>query len=157
VTVTPPETSLTTGGLPVRVLLAEDNTLNRRLVTLILAKIGIRADVASNGRQAVEMFRRRPYDLVFINCRLPELDGFAAAREIRCLEPPGRRVPIVAINADTLPGSRELCVLAGMDGSIGRPVKRAEILSALSQWLKLPAPAPPAVSAAIVNLSCNPK
>ena len=137
-TVSRPETALTLQGIPVRILLAEDDSLHRRLATLILAKIGIRADVASNGRQAVEMFQRRSYDLVLMNCRLPELDGFSAAREIRCLEPPGRRVPIVAINAEALPGSRELCVLAGMDASIAKPVKRAEILSALSQWLKLP-------------------
>ena len=122
-------------GLTVRVLVAEDNAVNQKVATLMLGKLGIRPDVAANGREAVEMFEMTPYDLIFMDCQMPELDGYAASREIRSRERHGRRVAIVAMTAEAMEGSRELCIAAGMDDYISKPVKRDEMCEALRKWL----------------------
>jgi signal transduction histidine kinase/DNA-binding response OmpR family regulator len=122
-------------GLAVRVLVAEDNPVNQRVATLMLGKLGIRPDLAANGREAVEMFEMTPYDLIFMDCQMPELDGYAASRKIRSREQPGRRVTIVAMTAEAMEGSREVCLEAGMDDYISKPVKRGEISEALRKWL----------------------
>ena len=79
-------------ALGIRVLVAEDNPVNQRVAVLMLGKLGIRPDVAANGREAVEMCETTPYDLIFMDCQMPELDGYAASREIRSREGGGRRV-----------------------------------------------------------------
>jgi signal transduction histidine kinase/CheY-like chemotaxis protein len=122
-------------GLPVRVLVAEDNPVNQRVAVLILEKLGIRPQVAANGREAVEMFERTPFDLIFMDCQMPELDGYAACREIRSREGRERRVTIVAMTAEAMEGARELCIEAGMDDYISKPVKRGEVSEALRKWL----------------------
>jgi CheY-like chemotaxis protein len=122
-------------GLAVRVLVAEDNVVNQRVAALMLGKLGIRPDLAANGREAVEMFEITPYDLIFMDCQMPELDGYAAARKIRSREQPGRRVTIVAMTGEAMEGSREVCLEAGMDDYISKPVKRNEICEALRKWL----------------------
>lgn len=119
----------------VRVLVAEDNPFNQKVVILTLGKLGIRPDVAANGREAIETFATTPYDLIFMDCQMPELDGYAASREIRSRERNGRRVTIVAMTAEAMAGSRELCIEAGMDDYIAKPVKRDEIFDALRRWL----------------------
>jgi two-component system sensor histidine kinase/response regulator len=124
-------------GLSVRVLVAEDNPVNQKVAVLMLGKLGIRPDVAANGREAVEMFEMTPYDIIFMDCQMPELDGYAACREIRSREGRGRRVTIVAMTADAMEGSRELCIEAGMDDYISKPVKRGEMSEALRK-LNLP-------------------
>jgi CheY-like chemotaxis protein len=121
-------------GLAVRVLVAEDNPVNQRVAVLMLGKLGIRPDLAASGREAVAMFEKTPYDLIFMDCQMPELDGYAASREIRSLEPSGRRVTIVAMTAEAMEGSRELCIDAGMDDYIAKPVKRDEIFEAIRKW-----------------------
>src|ERR1019366_6919205 len=122
-------------GLSVRVLVAEDNAVNQKVAVLILGKLGIRPDLAANGREAVEMFEMKPYDLIFMDCQMPELDGYAASREIRRRERRGRLVTIVAMTAEAMEGSRGLCLDAGMDDYISKPVKRSEICEALRKWL----------------------
>jgi signal transduction histidine kinase/DNA-binding response OmpR family regulator len=122
-------------GLSVRVLVAEDNAVNQRVAVLILGRLGIRPDVAANGREAVQMFEMKPYDLIFMDCQMPELDGYTASREIRSRERNGRRVAIVAMTAEAMEGSRELCIEAGMDDYISKPVNRDEISEALRKWL----------------------
>jgi two-component system, sensor histidine kinase and response regulator len=124
-------------GITVRVLVAEDNPVNQKVASLILGKLGIRPDLAPNGRQAVDMFEKGSYDLIFMDCQMPELDGYAAAREIRLREKIGRRVRIVAMTAEALAGSRELCLEAGMDGYIAKPVKFDEVFKAIEEWLRL--------------------
>jgi CheY-like chemotaxis protein len=118
-----------------RVLVAEDNPVNRKVAVLILGRLGILPDLASNGRQAVEMFETAPYDVVFMDCQMPELDGYAACREIRNRELPGQRAPIVAMTADAMEGSRELCIAAGMDDYISKPVKPGDLRGALQKWM----------------------
>jgi two-component system sensor histidine kinase/response regulator len=122
-------------GRTVRILVAEDNPVNQKVAVLMLGRLGIRPDVAANGREAVEMFEMNPYDIIFMDCQMPELDGYAACREIRSREGRGRRVTIVAMTADAMEGSRELCIEAGMDDYISKPVKRGEISAALRKWL----------------------
>jgi len=121
-------------GLFPRVLLAEDNPVNRQVATLMLGKLGIRPDVAVNGREAVEMFGVSPYDLIFMDCQMPELDGYAATREIRSRERHGRQVKIVAMTAEVMEGTRELCIEAGMDDYISKPVQRDQMIEALRKW-----------------------
>jgi CheY-like chemotaxis protein len=100
-----------------------------------LGKLGIRPEVAANGREAVEMSKMTPYDLIFMDCQMPELDGYAACREIRSREGRGHRITIVAMTAEAMGGSRELSIEAGMDDYISKPVKHSEISEALRKWL----------------------
>jgi signal transduction histidine kinase/PleD family two-component response regulator len=122
-------------GRTVRVLVAEDNPVNQKVAVLMLGRLGIRPDVAENGRKAVEMCDRTPYDLIFMDCQMPELDGYAASREIRNREQSGRRVTIIAMTADAMEGSRELCIAAGMDDYICKPVARDDLVQVVRKWL----------------------
>ena len=81
----------------------------------LLEQRGLTVDVAANGREALEMFDRERYDAIFMDCQMPELDGYASTREIRAREGEGRHTPIVAMTASTLPGDTERCLAAGMD------------------------------------------
>jgi CheY-like chemotaxis protein len=123
------------GGLPVRVLVAEDNIVNQKVAVRMLEKLGMRPDLAANGQEAVEMFGLVPYDLIFMDCQMPEMDGYAAAREIRRQEGPHQHVAIVAMTAEVMAGSREQCVEAGMDDHIGKPVKMELLFEALRKWV----------------------
>ena len=120
---------------PVRVLVAEDNVVNQRVAASMLERLGIRADLAADGKEAVEMFGLAPYDLVFMDCQMPEMDGYQASREIRRREGSGRRAAIVAMTAEVLAGSRESCMAAGMDDHISKPVKLEDIFYALCKWV----------------------
>jgi CheY-like chemotaxis protein len=117
-----------------RVLVAEDNVVNQRVATRMLERLGARADVAANGLEAVQMCDLVPYDAVFMDCQMPEMDGYAAAREIRSRERGGRRVTIVAMTADALAGAREQCLLAGMDDYIAKPVRLDDLADMLRKW-----------------------
>ena len=119
-----------------RVLVAEDNAINQKVATRMLAKAGCRVDVAADGREAVQMFRRLPYDIVFMDCQMPEMDGFEATAEIRRIESgQDRRTPIVALTANAMQGVRESCLAAGMDDFISKPVDESRLRSALTRWL----------------------
>jgi len=117
-----------------RVLLAEDNAVNLKLGLRILEKMGCRVDAAGNGREAVEMAARFPYDLIFMDCRMPEMDGYQASRTIRLRPPAGGRVPIVALTAHAVSGAREECLDAGMDDYVTKPVRPADLERMLQRW-----------------------
>ena len=123
------------GGLPVRVLVAEDNIVNQKVAARMLEKLGIRPDLAANGREAVGMVGLLPYDLIFMDCQMPELDGYAATLEIRRREGPNQHVPIVAMTAEVLAGCREQCLAAGMDDHLPKPVKMEFLFEALRKWV----------------------
>jgi CheY-like chemotaxis protein len=119
---------------PIRVLVAEDNVVNQKVAIRMLEKLGLRADVAGNGREAVEMLRILPYDIVFMDCQMPEMNGYEAIGEIRHREHPNRHVPVIAMTADAIAGSRERCIEAGMDDYIAKPVKMEALIDALKRW-----------------------
>jgi signal transduction histidine kinase/DNA-binding response OmpR family regulator len=121
-------------GWPIRVLVAEDNVVNQKVAVRMVERLGLRADVAANGRETVRMFEMLPYDLVFMDCQMPEMDGYAAAREIRRREGPDRHVAIIAMTAEVMAGCREQCLAAGMDDFIGKPVTMGALFEALRKW-----------------------
>jgi signal transduction histidine kinase/ligand-binding sensor domain-containing protein/DNA-binding response OmpR family regulator len=129
-------------GWPIRVLVAEDNVVNQKVALCMLERLGLRADVAANGRETVRMFELLPYDLVFMDCQMPEMDGYQATQEIRRREGPGRRVAIVAMTADAMAGCRERCLGAGMDDFIAKPVAMEALFEALRKWAPVKEPAP---------------
>jgi len=124
-------------GTHVRVLVAEDNAVNQKVAVRMLERMGIRADVAANGREAVEMMRMMHYDLIFMDCQMPEMNGYEAATEIRRREGSERRTVIVAMTAEALEGSREQCLASGMDDYIPKPVKPESLVETLRKWVPL--------------------
>ena len=124
-------------GNHLRVLVAEDNVVNQKVATRMLERMGMRADVAGNGREAVEMTRMIPYDLIFMDCQMPEMNGYEAAAEIRRREGADRRAVIIAMTAEALEGSREQCLASGMDDFVPKPVKLDSLVEALKRWAPL--------------------
>jgi len=124
-------------GARVRVLVAEDNPVNQRVAVLMLERVGLRPDVASNGREAVEMCAMLPYDLIFMDCQMPLMDGYAATAEIRRLQGPDERVAIIAMTAEALEGARERCLAAGMDDYVMKPVQLTHMIEALKKWVSV--------------------
>ena len=119
----------------VRVMIAEDNIVNQKVAYRMVERFGLRADVAANGLEAVEMFELLPYDLILMDCQMPEMDGFEATAKIRQREASPRRVVIIAMTAEAMAGTRERCLEAGMDDYISKPVKLEELRTVLSKWL----------------------
>ncbi len=118
-------------GLSIRVLVVEDNIVNQKVASRLLERLGLRADVAGNGREAIEMLEMMPYDLVFMDCQMPEMNGYEATAEIRRREGKDRHVPIVAMTAEASVTSKEQCLAAGMDSYIPKPVRLDDIVEAL--------------------------
>jgi PAS domain S-box-containing protein len=118
-----------------RILLAEDNEVNQKLSVAVLEKFGYRVEVVGNGREAVSAFLRGGYDLVLMDCQMPELDGYAAASEIRRRQNGGPRIPIVAMTASAMQGERERCLEAGMDDYVTKPIDRRRLQEVLDHWL----------------------
>jgi len=119
-----------------RVLIVEDNAVNQKVALRMLTRLGLRADVAGDGREALDMLNMLPYDLVFMDCQMPEMNGYEAAAQIRLREGSGPRVPIIALTADAAGEYRERCLHAGMDDVITKPVTLQDLDQALTTWLQ---------------------
>jgi len=117
--------------LPLRILVAEDNAVNQRVVLRTLEKMGYGADVVANGRAAVESVVRSRYDVILMDVQMPEMDGLEAAREIRRSIDPSRQPRVIALTANALDGDRERCLDAGMNDYVTKPIRRGELERAL--------------------------
>jgi PAS domain S-box-containing protein len=120
-----------------RVLVAEDNRVNQKLAKRLLEKAGCVVDLAANGREAVRMWEQIAYDVVFMDCQMPEMDGYEATAEIRRLEqglPAHRHTPIVALTANAMLGERERCLRAGMDDFVSKPIPFGALEGLLRRW-----------------------
>jgi signal transduction histidine kinase/CheY-like chemotaxis protein len=125
-------------GSHLRVLVAEDNAVNQKVALRALERMAIRADVAANGREAAELTRTIHYDLILMDCQMPEMNGYEAVAEIRRHEGSERRAVIIAMTADVLPGNREQCLRSGMDDFLPKPVKLERLVEVLRKWAPLP-------------------
>ncbi len=119
---------------PRRVLVAEDNPINQEVILEILSALGYSADIVENGRRAVAAWEGGSYAMILMDCQMPELDGYAAAREIRERESGGQRVAIIAVTAHALVGERERAIAAGMDDYVTKPVDSRLLQEALERW-----------------------
>jgi CheY-like chemotaxis protein len=118
---------------PLRILLAEDNVVNQKLALRLLQQMGYRADLASNGIEAVESVGRQSYDVVLMDVQMPEMDGLEATRRITARWPEGKRPRIVAMTANAMQGDREACLAAGMDDYVVKPIRVEALVEALLQ------------------------
>jgi signal transduction histidine kinase/DNA-binding response OmpR family regulator len=123
------------GKRKLRILLAEDNAVNQKVALIHLRKFGFSADVAENGREAVEAVKKGGYDLVLMDIQMPEMDGHEATRTIRGA---GFDLPIIAMTANAMKGDREKCLEAGMNDYLAKPVNPKELLAKIEQWSELP-------------------
>ncbi len=125
-----------------RILVVDDHQVNQQLGVLMVERLGYKADVAGNGQEAVEAMSRIPYDLVLMDCQMPEMDGFEATREIRKRQErqvennqPRHRTPIIALTANAMEGDRNKCLEAGMDDYLSKPIRPEELDRIFKTWL----------------------
>ncbi len=117
------------------ILLAEDNPVNQEVMTAMLQNKGIKTVVTPNGRLALEEAEAGIYDMIFMDCQMPEMDGFEATRLIRESRTPAKDFPIVALTANAMTGDREKCIAAGMNDYLSKPVKQQELQMVLARWI----------------------
>jgi signal transduction histidine kinase/ActR/RegA family two-component response regulator len=137
----PARATLPPGAAPVRasrVLLVEDNFVNQRVAVYMLSKLGHRVDVAKHGREAIDMLGKSAYDLVLMDCQMPEMDGFEATRVIRDRTSAvlDHEIPVVAMTANAFPEDRARSLACGMNDFLAKPVERSVLASMLEKWLK---------------------
>ena len=150
----PPPLLQAVTGRP-RVLVAEDNPVNQRVAVRMLERLGLGADVAADGREAVQSFHRQPYAAILMDCQMPVLDGYEASIAIRQREatatPPAPRVPIVALTAAAMPGDRERCLAAGMDDYVSKPMTLERLAETLRRWVpgRISVPMSPRLTATV--------
>ena len=116
---------------PLRILLAEDNLVNQKLALRLLENMGYRADLASNGLEALESVARQTYDVVLMDVQMPEMDGLEASRQLTRDHPPNKRPKIIAMTANAMQGDREMCLAAGMDDYLAKPIRVDRLVQAL--------------------------
>ncbi|MBI3160896.1 MAG: response regulator [Chloroflexi bacterium] len=122
--------------IPLRILLAEDNAVNQKLALRLLERMGYRADVAGNGLEVLQAMDRQTYDLIFMDVQMPEMDGLQATRQIRAKYPSARQPRIVAMTANAMQGDREMCLEAGMDDYLSKPIQVKDLQFALERVAK---------------------
>jgi CheY-like chemotaxis protein len=118
---------------PMKILLAEDNIINQKLAIRILERMGYRVDIAANGLEALRSLERQRYDLILMDVQMPEMDGLQATRAIRAKFPPNMQPQIVAMTANAMQGDREMCLEAGMNDYVSKPIQVKELVAALQR------------------------
>src|SRR5262249_33758314 len=126
----PPPGEMMAQRHPLRILLAEDNTVNQRVALRLLGQLGYRADIAANGIEALQAVERQEYDLILMDVQMPEMDGLEASRRLCARWPRHERPRIVAMTANAMQGDRESCLSAGMDDYVSKPIRLAELAAA---------------------------
>jgi CheY-like chemotaxis protein len=124
-----------------RILVAEDNEINQIVTTQVLSKVGYACDLVANGKEALEALELKDYDLVLMDCQMPELDGFEATRQYRSQEAAvlherARPVPIIALTANAMRGDRERCLEAGMTDYLTKPIDPIKLIDLVQQYLE---------------------
>jgi PAS domain S-box-containing protein len=137
-------------GTESSILVVEDNPVNMNVVLMELSELGLNADPVANGKEAVEACARKNYDLILMDCQMPEMDGWHATKEIRAKENNGKYVPIIALTAQALKGDRERCQQVGMDDYLSKPIDFVELEQVLRRWLPV-APASEDVRISVVE------
>jgi CheY-like chemotaxis protein len=122
-------------ALPPRILIAEDNLINQRVVKLILQRSGFSVDVAADGAETLEAHKKSPYDIVLMDCQMPLMDGFEASLEIRKLPLP--QPAIIAVTANAIVGERERCLNAGMDDYLSKPFQAEQLVAVVMKWIAI--------------------
>ncbi len=117
-----------------RILMAEDNSINQRVGKLILQRAGYNIDLVADGNEALEAHRSNPYDVILMDCQMPTMDGFEASRQIRRLEQP--QPAIIAVTANALVGERERCLNAGMDDYLSKPFQAEQLVAVVRKWVE---------------------
>ncbi len=120
--------------IPLAILLVEDNPVNQKVALGCMERMGYKASTATNGREAVAIVQQQKFDLIFMDLQMPEQDGFAATREIRQLLPQERQPIILALSANAMPGDRQLCLDAGMNDHIAKPIKLEDLQHAIQRY-----------------------
>ncbi|MCK4235783.1 MAG: response regulator, partial [Candidatus Krumholzibacteria bacterium] len=118
----------------IRILLAEDNPMNQKLAVILLGKAGYSVDTAGNGQKAVEALARKTYNVILMDVQMPVMNGFEATKAIREKEGDKNHTPIIAMTANAMKGDRELCLEAGMDDYISKPVEPQQMFDAINRW-----------------------
>jgi CheY-like chemotaxis protein len=121
----------------VRILVAEDNAINQKVALKLLDRLGYRADAVANGQEAVTATASIPYDLIFMDCQMPEMDGYEATAIIRSKtsETLNSEIPIVALTANAMEGDRDRCIAAGMNDYLSKPFNPEALVEILNKWL----------------------
>lgn len=140
----PTQPKTQTGSVPevnydfkgVRVLIAEDNEINQKVAEKTLIREGFLVTLAGNGREALQILKALPFDLVLMDCQMPEMDGYETTRRIRELPEHLRNIPIIAMTANVVKGDRERCLQAGMNDYISKPFELAQLLAAIAKVVK---------------------
>jgi CheY-like chemotaxis protein len=122
------------GSPRLRVLVAEDNPVNQKVAALLLKKLNYLVRVVANGREAVEALNTEDYDVILMDCQMPEMDGFEATRAIRAMSAPEPGPPIIALTANAFEGEREKCLSAGMNDYLAKPIKPELLKEKLAHW-----------------------
>ena len=119
----------------IRVLVVEDNPVNQKIAVKMLEKLGLTADTAGNGKEALDALAERPFDLVLMDCQMPEMDGYSATEALRQGKVPGKeKIPVIAMTANAMAGDEERCRRAGMNDYITKPINSAKLAAVVQKW-----------------------